>query len=234
MQGKGYGSAEEYWFVWDEEDGEYDSKAHKIAEMLLSPDERTEEWKGIDWFPGEEGDTILDVACGNGNYYPFFTEVVGLEYTGCDLSENMVAICKENYPDGEFIRGDAADLPFEDNEFDIVFCSDLLLHVPVETQEAVLAELWRVASKYVVVQTRPIKDDERLERIDDDGALFRHELVETDRETMEEFDEDVEMYVLRERQNDTDVYWVMEVRAADEADSAETRSGAVHGEKYGS
>lgn len=229
------GSAGEYWFVWDEEDEKYESKAHKIATMLLSPDERAEEWEGVDWFPGEEGDSILDVACGNGNYYTYFTEVRGFEYTGCDLSENMVAICQDTYPDGEFIHADAADLPFNDNEFDIVFCSGLLLHVPEETQEKVLRELNRVASKYVVVQTRPVKEgDDRFERIDDDGALFRHELIETDFETMSEFDEDVESHILRERANDRDVYWVMslDTEVEDEADSAEVGSSTVYGEEY--
>lgn len=137
------------WYVWDKEatkDG-YESIAHQVADGLMKPEGRFEQWKDIDWLPGEEGWTILEVGCGNGNYCPFFTEGKGMEYTGCDLSENMLDICEESYPDSTFVRGDATELPFEDDEFDMVFCSDVLLHVPGDIQEDIVLELIRVAKR---------------------------------------------------------------------------------------
>lgn len=50
-----------------------------------------------------------------------------------------------------FIEGVAEALPFPDDSFDLVFCHALLKHLPVEVQAAVILELARVSSRYVIV-----------------------------------------------------------------------------------
>ena len=49
------------------------------------------------------------------------------------------------------VVGDARRLPFPDRAFDVVCCSDVLEHVPEGDRNAVLAELFRIARRLVVV-----------------------------------------------------------------------------------
>ena len=54
-----------------------------------------------------DGCSILDVGCGLGDLYGFLKEKgLGVEYIGVDLSENMVAQARRNYPDVTFLQGD--------------------------------------------------------------------------------------------------------------------------------
>jgi SAM-dependent methyltransferase len=64
--------------------------------------------------------------------------------TGVDLAE------RPDYP-GPFVRADAAaGLPFADREFDLVYCSSVIEHVPRERRAAFAAELRRVARGWFV------------------------------------------------------------------------------------
>lgn len=64
-------------------------------------------------------DRVLDVACGSA--------LAGVELrrrgaavSGLDASENLVAIARERSPDGDFRVGDISELPWDDDEFDVV------------------------------------------------------------------------------------------------------------------
>lgn len=89
-------------------------------------------------------ETMLDVGAGNGTFTYYWRDriksVVGLEQ-----SEKMISLspCSEN-----LIAGNAYDLPYPDNSFDLVFEANLLHHV--SKPEAVLAEMKRVSRHYVV------------------------------------------------------------------------------------
>ena len=76
----------------------------------------------VDFVGVSESDQVLDVACGTGN-----TAITaarrGADATGIDLSEEMLEWAEENAglidADIDFRRGDACDLPVEDDAFDI-------------------------------------------------------------------------------------------------------------------
>src|SRR5919109_3964755 len=75
------------------------------------------------------GDTVLDVACGPGNFSREFARAVGEEglVVGIDASRTMLARgVAELEPAGvsnlALILGDATDLPFRDASFDGVSC----------------------------------------------------------------------------------------------------------------
>ena len=87
--------------------------------------------------------TLLDVGCGNG----FFTYHLGklCNVTGLDFSEQMLKI----NPHPRLVNGDAKNLPFNNNSFDIVFCSNLLHHL--ENPEITIREMKRVAKNYVIL-----------------------------------------------------------------------------------
>ena len=94
--------------------------------------------------------TLLEVGCGGG----YNSEIVAfsapeMTYTGLDLSEHMIALCRQHYPDRTFTVGSAYDLPFDDKSFDVVMDGVALLHM-TEWPRA-LAQYARVAKKYVVL-----------------------------------------------------------------------------------
>lgn len=69
--------------------------------------------------------------------------------------ESVVALDLEkpeiDDPRVEAVKGDASRLPYDDDTFDVVLCSEVLEHIPSPTLEAVCAELVRVASAAVVI-----------------------------------------------------------------------------------
>jgi ubiquinone/menaquinone biosynthesis C-methylase UbiE len=87
--------------------------------------------------------TLLDVGCGNGFFTYYFAK--DCDVTGLDYSEVMLA----NNPHNKLIHGDAYHLPFDDNSFDVVFCSDMLHHL--EFPSKAIEEMRRVSNNYVIV-----------------------------------------------------------------------------------
>lgn len=88
---------------------------------------------------------ILDLGCGNGR---FFEIANGAEYFGCDISEKMIEIAKERYPQAKFFLTAPFSLPFQDNFFDKVFCLAVFHHIPsFEFRMKFLKEIKRVLKK---------------------------------------------------------------------------------------
>jgi ubiquinone/menaquinone biosynthesis C-methylase UbiE len=65
------------------------------------------------------GQRVLDIGCGTGRHLLMFLEM-GLDVTGIDASPHMLGIAAEKLGHrAELHQGQAEDLPFEDNTFDI-------------------------------------------------------------------------------------------------------------------
>nr|QXL99850.1 2-phytyl-1,4-beta-naphthoquinone methyltransferase [Phelipanche aegyptiaca] len=89
-------------------------------------------WKrwSISWTGAKEGDKVLDVCCGSGDFSFRLAEKVGIngKVIGLDFSKELlqVAACRRRdqssskpcYNNIEFIEGDAVALPFPDSTFD--------------------------------------------------------------------------------------------------------------------
>jgi SAM-dependent methyltransferase len=89
----------------------------------------------------QTGARVLDVGCGELGLRALEPE---LEITGVDLYQ------RPHYP-GAFVRADAADgLPFTDGEFDLVYCSSVIEHVPPARRAAFAAEVRRVGRGWFV------------------------------------------------------------------------------------
>jgi len=63
----------------------------------------------------------------------------------------------------ECVAGDATRLAFEDGAFDLVFCAEVLEHIPSPSLERAAAEIARVAARRIVVGV-PFRQDLRLGR----------------------------------------------------------------------
>lgn len=79
-------------------------------------------WKGL----------VLDAGCGQGNLALEVQKLAGegrVEIIGVDLSLEMLELARSKTP-FQFVLGDIESLPFADESFDIVICSETLHHFP--------------------------------------------------------------------------------------------------------
>lgn len=66
------------------------------------------------------GESLLDVGCGTGNYLRLFQQEKCV-LTGIDSSAKALELARKKLGNQcELVQGDTTDLPFSDNEFDIV------------------------------------------------------------------------------------------------------------------
>ncbi len=87
------------------------------------------------------GAQVLDVGCGSIGLRALEPS---LDITGVDMIE------RPEYP-GPFVRADASErLPFADNDFDLVYCSSVIEHVPPPRRAAFAAEIRRVGRGWYV------------------------------------------------------------------------------------
>jgi len=101
--------------------------------------------KVVDFVNAEDGSRILDAATGTGGQAFAFAKK-GYDVVGIDLSEEMVKVANRlnEYESLRFEVADAADMPFEDNYFD-VSCISLGLHdMPSAIREKAVEEMVRV------------------------------------------------------------------------------------------
>lgn len=75
---------------------------------------------------------LLDAGCGPGSMIAILEEKIpGKHYTGIDLTPAMIEDARgKNLPDAEFVIGDCENLPFPDDRFDVILCSNSAHHYP--------------------------------------------------------------------------------------------------------
>ena len=87
--------------------------------------------------------TLLDVGCGTGNLLSLISSKYEVQLSGVDISKNMLEIAQDKLGEKADLRvGDSENLPFDDDTFDIVTCTDSFHHYP--RPENVLKEMKRV------------------------------------------------------------------------------------------
>ena len=80
----------------------------------------------------EPFETLLDCGCGTAPMLSLLSErYPERRYTGIDLSPNMIAAARaKGLQNASFILGDCERLPFADDSFDAVICSQSFHHYP--------------------------------------------------------------------------------------------------------
>lgn len=90
----------------------------------------------------QDGDRILDVACGDGALLGQLSRQARVAAFGLDLSENMVAAARARHPGCTFVTGACVPLPFDDGSMDVITVSCAFHHF--EEPRAFAAECIRV------------------------------------------------------------------------------------------
>jgi 2-polyprenyl-3-methyl-5-hydroxy-6-metoxy-1,4-benzoquinol methylase len=89
---------------------------------------------------------VLDAGCGDG-WYSHRMALAGARVTGIDYSERGVEMARQAVPDVEFRHASVLDLPFSDESFDVVFCFQVIEHIPPADVPRAAQELVRVTKK---------------------------------------------------------------------------------------
>jgi SAM-dependent methyltransferase len=107
----------------------------------------------FDKLPIRAGDRILDMGCGTGRHVGEASRIKRVKAVGSDISFDDVVQARKRVQDlqdwGEhgggisvFLVSDITRLPFADDFFDLVICSEVLEHIP--DQHRAVRELTRV------------------------------------------------------------------------------------------
>ena len=76
-------------------------------------------------------ESLLDVGCGTGFLMELLIKQRPAHYCGADLSDEMIRVAREKRINGaEFVVSSADKLPYPDETFDIVTCSQSFHHYP--------------------------------------------------------------------------------------------------------
>jgi len=88
---------------------------------------------------------ILDIGCGRGIYLKSIRRSI---YIGCDIDhQNLKRAIKR--PNAEYVFADANHIPFKDNFFDLVLCSEVLEHLDVPLRA--IKEIIHVSKKLILI-----------------------------------------------------------------------------------
>ncbi|QUY63422.1 bifunctional demethylmenaquinone methyltransferase/2-methoxy-6-polyprenyl-1,4-benzoquinol methylase UbiE [Gulosibacter molinativorax] len=126
--------------MFDRVSGHYDL-TNDVLSVGVTPYWRLKTRQEIDPHPGQK---VLDVACGTGTVSRILADH-GSTVTGLDFSQGMINQAIERHgdqPNITFQQGDATDLPFEDDTFDVTTVSFGIRNV--QEPKKALAEMLRV------------------------------------------------------------------------------------------
>ena len=108
-----------------------------------------------EYFGKRVGNKILEVGCGSGLTSLILAKRYKLKPTFLDASAESIKICKKNAKrlsiEAVCVMALAQELPFKDNEFDIVLSGGLIEHLTPEDKLKAMQEMYRVSKNLVIV-----------------------------------------------------------------------------------
>ena len=97
-----------------------------------------------------KAESILDAGCGEGFAMErLLRSEVGKKIEGLEYSKDAITLGKKLFPNLTFREGSIYELPYRDNSFDLVVCTEVLEHL--EQPVRALREILRVSKKYLII-----------------------------------------------------------------------------------
>lgn len=94
--------------------------------------------------------SILDAGCGEGfTLQRLMQEGMGEKIEGIEYSKEAISFGKKLFPHLTINHGSVYDLPYKDNSFDLIICTEVLEHL--EEPAKALGEMLRVSGKYLII-----------------------------------------------------------------------------------
>ena len=102
-------------------------------------DLQSEEWRQFT-AAVKTGGSVLDVGCHSGRDIRQLIDL-GYRVTGLDISEQALRLCREQCPEARTIKMNLLDLPDLKEQFDGIWLSYVLVHIPYKLVDDALAAL---------------------------------------------------------------------------------------------
>jgi len=97
-----------------------------------------------------ECDSILDVGCGEGFTLNILHQNrIGKRLEGVDFQKEAVKLGRKIHPHLKLRQGNIYNLPFKDDSFDLIICTEVLEHL--EDPKKALTEIIRVSKRYLLL-----------------------------------------------------------------------------------
>jgi ubiquinone/menaquinone biosynthesis C-methylase UbiE len=111
------------------------------------------------------GSLVLDIGCAKGfMLYDLQEALPGIGLTGIDISEYAVTHAKPEIKD-KLMIGDAVDLPFNDDSFDVVFSINTVHNLDEDDCAKALQEIMRVSRGKAFVTVDAYRNAEEQQRM---------------------------------------------------------------------
>lgn len=95
-------------------------------------------------------EAVLDAGCGEGfTLARLQKNGIGKQLEGIEYSTEAITLGRKMYPSLALKQGDIYALPYKNNSFDLVICSEVLEHL--ERPEKALEEIIRVSKRYCLL-----------------------------------------------------------------------------------
>ncbi len=92
---------------------------------------------------------ILEIGCSTGTQLKCLQSMGFSSLYGIEIQECAVNEANKLMKDINIIQGSAFELPFEDEYFDLIFTSGVLIHIDPEYLPKILSEIYRCTKKYI-------------------------------------------------------------------------------------
>lgn len=93
---------------------------------------------------------ILEVGCNIGNQLFHLQSLGFTNLYGIEIQDRAVEYSKNRIKGVNIIKGNALDIPFKDNYFDLVFTNGVLIHISPDNIKSAIKEISRVSNKYIM------------------------------------------------------------------------------------
>jgi cyclopropane fatty-acyl-phospholipid synthase-like methyltransferase len=149
----------------------YDEGWADYARSWLERDDlQSEEWRQFT-AAVKPGGSVLDVGCNSGRDARQLIDL-GYRVTGLDVSEQALRLCRENCPEARTIKMSLLDVADLKEQFDGIWFTYVLVHIPFNLVPDALAALEKVLHPNGAMMMIVSVTEETRERLHDSQVMF--------------------------------------------------------------